>query len=123
MRLGLLEAFRCRRRDVVSIGIAAVAADFTVDVSTALFSMFQFFEDDDAGAFAHDETVAVFIERTRSVSRVIVARAEGFHRRKAGNCTRRNGSFRTASKGCIEFAPLNHAVSVTDGVRYPLRRP
>ena len=78
--------------------------------------MFQFFEDDDAGAFAHDETVAVFIERTRSVSRVIVARAEGFHRRKAGNCTRRNGSFRTASKGCIEFAPLNHAVSVTDGV-------
>lgn len=65
-------------RDVVSIGIAAVAADFTVDVSTALFSMFQFFEDDDAGAFAHDETVAVFIERTRSVSRVIVARAEAF---------------------------------------------
>ena len=50
------------------------------------------------------------------MSRVVVARAEGLHRRKAGNRTRRNGRFRTACQGCIEFAPLNHAVGIANGV-------
>lgn len=78
--------------------------------------MFQFFEDDDAGAFAHDETVAVFIERTRSVSRVIVARAEGFHRRKAGQLHPEKRQLPYRQQGLHRVRLLNHAVSVTDGV-------
>ena len=58
---GLLDAFRSRSRDVISVGIAAITADFTVNVSAAFLSMFQFFQEDDAGAFTHDETIAVFI--------------------------------------------------------------
>jgi len=102
---------------VVSVGIAAITADFTVDVSAAFLSVFQFFEEDDASTFAHDETVAVFIEGARCMSRVIVARAQGFHSGKAGDSARRNSGFRTAGNGSVEFAALDHAVSSADGVR------
>ena len=97
----LLDAFRSRSRNVISVGIAAITADFTVDMSTAFLSVFQFFEEDDTGTFAHDETVAVFIEGTRCMSRVIVARAQGFHSGKAGDSARRNSGFRTAGNGSV----------------------
>ena len=37
---GLLDAFRAGSRDMVCVGVAAIAADFAVNVSAALLSMF-----------------------------------------------------------------------------------
>lgn len=102
---------------MISVGIAAITADFTVNVSAAFLSVFQFFQEDDAGAFAHDETIAVFIEGARCMSRVIVARAQSFHSGKASYGTGRYSGFGTTGNSGVEFAALDHAVSSADGVR------
>ena len=57
--LGGAEAFRMRGGEVVGICGDAVAGEFGVNVRAALFGVLQLFDDDDAGAFAHDEAVAI----------------------------------------------------------------
>ena len=114
---GLLDAFRSRSRNMIGVGIAAIAANFTVNMSTPFFSVFQFFQEYDAGSFAHDETIAVFIEGAGSVCRVIIAGTESLHGRKTSYGTGGYGSFRATGYGCVEFAALDHAVCRADGIR------
>src|SRR6266513_1000619 len=56
------------RRDVVGISGRAIADDFGDRLGAAADSVFQLFNDEDTGTFAHDEAVAVAVEgpgRTR----------------------------------------------------------
>jgi len=48
--------------NVASVAGGADADEFGVDASAAGFGVFVFFEDDNACAFGHDETVAIFFE-------------------------------------------------------------
>ena len=52
--------------EVVSVGRHATASHFGVDFSAASQSVFEFFEDEYHGAFAHNEAVARFAEGARS---------------------------------------------------------
>ena len=51
-------------RDVVGVAAHAVANDLGQNRGAAAFRELQIFQDQDAGAFANDEAVAVFIPRT-----------------------------------------------------------
>src|SRR5204862_5644942 len=55
-------AFRMRVGDAEGVGGGAVADDFAVNGGTAFFGPLVIFEDDDGGAFAEDEAVAVEVE-------------------------------------------------------------
>ena len=70
---------------VISIAGHGVADDFGIDFRAAIDSVFEFFEDQDTGAFAHDEPIASGIERTTSMERVIVASGDSFTSGKSGN--------------------------------------
>ena len=61
--LGGAAALGMRGGDVVGVGGAAVAEQFGIDAGAALLGVLEFFEDEDAGALAQDEAVAVLVER------------------------------------------------------------
>ena len=70
---------------VISIAGHGVADDFGIDFRAAIDGVFEFFEDQDTGAFAHDEAIASGIKGTTSVEGVIVASRDGFTSGKSGN--------------------------------------
>ena len=72
------------------VGGHPVADQLRVDGRAALLGELQFLEDDDAGAFAHDEAVALAIERTAGVQRIVVARRQRAHRGEAADAHRRD---------------------------------
>ena len=69
---------------MICIGGKSIAGEFAVNFRAARFRMFEFLDHHDSGAFAHDKTVAVSIPRARRALRLVIARAERFHCRKAG---------------------------------------
>ena len=50
-----------RRRDVIGVARHAVADQLGIDLGAARLGVLVFFQHDDAGALAHDETVAVLV--------------------------------------------------------------
>ncbi len=56
----------------------------------------QFLENDDAGALAHDEAVALAIERAAGVQRIVVAGGQRPHGREAADGQRRDRRLRPA---------------------------
>lgn len=78
-------ALRVRRGDMERIGGEAGASHFGIDFSAASAGVVEVFEDESGAAFAHDEAVAVAVERSRSGGRVIVASREGLHRRESAD--------------------------------------
>lgn len=71
-------AFRVRSGEVVGVCGDAVADEFPVNLGAAFLGMFQRFQNDDAGAFAHDEAVAVHIIRAGGALGFVIAGAEAF---------------------------------------------
>ena len=63
-----------RRGDVIRIAGKAVADHFGINPGAACEGMFQLFKDDNTGALAHDETIAVIIIGTRCGGRIVIAR-------------------------------------------------
>ena len=115
--LGLLQAFRSRRRNMICVGIAAVTCQFAINTGAAFFSMFQFLKNNDPRAFAHDKPVTVFIKRPGCMCGIIISRGKRFHGAEPRYRSGRNSRFRTAGNGRIQFAALNHTERVTDGIR------
>ena len=62
-----------RRGDVIGVAGQAVADDLGIDFRAARLGVLQLFEDDDAGALAHDEAVAVAVIGPRRLFRRVVA--------------------------------------------------
>ncbi len=58
--------------DVVSVTGKAVTDDFGINLCAARLGMFQLLQNDDAGTFAHDETVTVAIIGTGCLLRIVV---------------------------------------------------
>ena len=74
-RLCLSCAIRVRAGNMVSVAGGAVADDFGDDIGVAAFSVFEFFEYKYACAFAHNEAVALSVERAAGVERIVIAGA------------------------------------------------
>ena len=64
-------AFGMAVGDAEGVGGRAVAGHFRVNVGPAPAGMFEFFENQHAGAFAQDEAVAVQVERPGRFLRVL----------------------------------------------------
>src|SRR5882724_1578765 len=101
---------------MIRVGGVAVADNLAINFRAALFGAFQFFKNKDARAFAHDEAVAVFVERTRRVFRVVVARAHGAHRAKSADADGHDGRFRAAGEHHLSVAHFHGAPCFADGV-------
>src|SRR5207248_9842229 len=69
-----------RRRDVVRVARHAVAGDFAVDPRAAGDGALALFDNDDAGPFAHYESVALQVPGPRGVLGIVVAGRQRAHR-------------------------------------------
>ena len=106
----------CGRSHVVGVGGVAVAGQFGQDVRAALLGVLQFLDDDDAGAFAHDEAVAVLVEGTRGVFRIVVARAQGAHGGKTAHAEGDDGRFAAAGEDDVGIVVADEAPGLADAV-------
>src|SRR5206468_8683424 len=97
-----------RRGHVIGISRESISCELAVNLRAALFRVFELFHHDNAGAFAHDKTVAVAVERPGSAFGLIIARAESFHGRKSRQTNRDNRSLRTAGKENIGVAEFDY---------------
>src|SRR5262249_58911373 len=68
--------------NVVGVSRAAAAEQFGVNDRTAPSCVFQFFEDEDARAFAQHEAVAILVKRSAGSLGVVVASRQGAGRAK-----------------------------------------
>ena len=71
---------------MIGVGGEAVAGQLGEDVRAALLGVLEFLDDDDAGAFAHDEAVAVLVEGPRGAFRLVVAGAQRAAWRRNRSC-------------------------------------
>ena len=102
---------------VKGVGAHAIADDFREDGRAAAAGVFEFFENQNAGAFAHDEAIAVFVPGTAGAGRIVVARGERAHGGESADAHGSDGSFGAAGDHDVGVAVLNDAVGIADGVR------
>ena len=110
------EALGMRRGEVVGVGADTVSGELAVNRGTALLRVLEFFDHDDTGAFAHDESVAVPVERARGLFRIVVAEAEGLHVGEAREAAGADGGFRSAADHAVGIAKFDHPPGFTDVV-------
>ena len=109
-------AFGRHAGHVEGVGGHAVADDFGEDFCSAGFGELELFEDEDAGAFADDEAVAIFIPGAAGVGWIVVAGGEGFHGGESTDAHGRDGGFGAAGDHGVGVAALDDAEGVADGV-------
>ena len=80
------------------------------------YRMFEFFEHDHPRAFAHDESIAADIERTRSFFWLLISRAHRLHGAETGNTKRNDGCLRPAREHDIRRAHLLQQFRVKVGL-------
>src|SRR5882762_1074640 len=70
---------------VISVRGHAVADDFGQDGSAPAAGMLEFFENQDAGAFAHHEAIAVLVPWTAGASGIVIASRKSAHGGKSAD--------------------------------------
>ena len=78
-RLACTEPFGMRCGQVVSVGAHAAAGYFGINLGPACLGVLILFEDQRTGTFTDHEPVAVRVERTRCVRRIVIAGRKGLH--------------------------------------------
>ena len=102
---------------VVRVGAGAIAHQLGDGCGAACQGMLQLFDDQQAGAFAHDETIAGLIEGARGALRgVVVIAREGACGSEASQADSVNGRLRPAAERYVDFPRANHPCSVADGL-------
>ena len=79
--------------------------------------MFELFNDNHARAFAHHETVTVFIKGARCVSRIVIAAAQSVHIVKASYTHRANTGIGAARYHHVGVATADNPTGFTDSVQ------
>ena len=116
--LRLIFAMRRRARNVIAVGVGAVADEFGVDVCAACLCVLKCLKHDKPCSLAHDKPRTVLVKRARRMCGIIVViRTESLHRRKS--CTRRLGDacLRAARDHDIRIAALHDTERIADAVR------
>src|SRR2546421_11158060 len=95
---------------------AGKANDLTVAACSTSLRVFQFFQDKHVAPFAHHETIAIPVERTRCVFWGLIARRSGLDRAKASHSDRRDARLTGPCNDDIDLSILNQLVAVADGI-------
>ena len=103
-----------RRSNVISITRGAVTDQLGQDRRTAPLGVFEFFQDQDAGAFRHHKPVTVLVERTAGMERIVVTLAHGLFRAETGKTETGDRGFRAAGDHHIGIAAPHRAVGFPD---------
>ena len=112
-----------RRSDVISVAVPPVAGDDPVDLGATRDRTFERFEDDEARAFRHHETVAVGVERTRCASGIVVAGAQRPHAGERGDRERRDTGLGSAGDDRVGGAVTDQTCALADQRACPPRTP
>ncbi len=78
---------------------------------------FQFFQHQDAGAFAHHEAIAIPVPRAGCAQRIVVARGKRAHGGESADPHGRDAGLRAAADHGVGIAVLNHPERIADGMR------
>lgn len=120
---GLLHGDDCARAvgvlvgDAECVGGGAVADDFGEWFSASRECMFECFEDDDAGAFAEDETSAMQVEGSAGFGRVFVGGGECGESVETGDSEGMDHGVRSAAEHDIGIATSEDFGGFADGLR------
>ena len=106
-----------RGRDVEGVAREAVADDFGVDVGAAGAGVLKLLENEDAGAFAHHEAVAVLVEGTGGGLRIVVATGERMHVVEAADAHGMNRGLAAARHHHGRVAAGDDVHGLADGVK------
>src|SRR5581483_4265426 len=96
-----------RLGDVVSVAAHAVADDLCHDPGAARFSVFEFFQNEDAGTLANDEAVTRRIPGATGFFRLAIADGKGAHGGKSSYAHGCDGCFAAARDHDIGIAMLD----------------
>ena len=107
--------FRIRSRHVVSVACGAVAAEFSVDLSSSRLRVFVFFKDHRAGALADDESASVLMERQAGPVH-IVGLVQRAHLDEAGNAGSGDRSLSTAGDHHVSVSVADRSQCLSQGV-------
>ena len=102
---------------MIGVGAHAVANNFGDDLRATLLGELQFFQDQDARAFADDEAVAVLVPGTAGVMRIVVARGQRAHGGKSADAHGSDGGFGAAGNHHVGVAVLDDARGIANGMR------
>ena len=100
---------------VMGIAGAGPADHFSVNVGTAAASVIQFFQRDDATAFADDEPIAFGVEWARGFFRFVVSGSEGVDCAKGDDDDRMDRCIGAAGQHHIGITPADKVGGMGDG--------
>ncbi len=100
-------------RHVIGVAGHAIAGDFGKNRSAALSGVFEFFEHQNACAFAHHKAVAIFVPGTAGFFGIVIARGKRAHGGESANSHRRNGCLGAAGDHHIRVVVLNDAERIS----------
>ena len=103
------------RGDVIRVARHSVADDLGENRRAAALGEFQLFENQDAGAFADDEAVAVLVPGAGGLRGLVVALREGAHGGKSADAHGRDAGFGAAADHDVGIAVLDEAERIADG--------
>ncbi len=83
--------------DVIRVAAHAVTDDLGQDVRTAPLGIFELFQDQNAGALAHHEAVALGVPGTGSFLGFVIALRKSAHGRKPADAHGRDAGLRAAA--------------------------
>jgi hypothetical protein len=98
------------------VGVGGVAYEFGEDGCAAPDGVFALFDDEDAGAFADDEAVAIGVPGAGGGCGVVVAGGEGAHGGESGDGEGSDGGFAATADHDVGVAALYDAEGFADGV-------
>ena len=102
---------------MIGIGAHAVADQFGQNRRAAAAGELQLLQNENAGAFTHDESVAVLVPGTAGALRFVVARGQRPHGGESADAHRRDGRFGAAGDHHIGIAALDDLEGIADGMR------
>jgi hypothetical protein len=101
---------------VIGVGGHTVAYDFCQDGRAAAAGVLELFENHDAGAFAHDEAVAVLVPGTAGAGGVVIAGGECAHGGESAYAHGSDGGFGASGNHYVGISALDDAEGIADGV-------
>src|ERR1700730_19303837 len=103
-------------RHVIGVRGHTVANHFRQDGSAAAAGMLEFFENQDAGAFAHHEAIAVLVPRTAGASGIVIGSRKRAHGGESSDAHGSDGGFGASRNHYVGVVVLDDAEGIADGV-------